>query len=346
MKLSVNLTEKNYDIIIQRGALHHLKDFVNLSRKVFIITDSGVPIEYANIVKSQCENAFIHIVEQGEGSKSFDAYKTLSEKLLENKFARKDLIIALGGGVIGDLAGFVASTYLRGIDFIGVPTTTLSQIDSSIGGKVAINFMDVKNIIGSFYHPCAVIIDSDTLNTLPRRHFVNGLVEAVKAGFIYDESILPLFENDDVFKNVDEIIYKSLIVKKQVVEQDEKEQNLRKILNFGHTIGHGIETVCGLRNKDLYHGECVAIGMMPMFEDEKLKERACNIFDKLGVPTKADFDLDEVYEVMTRDKKAQGSDITIVKVAKAGEARLETVPMQEMKKYLKQWERLYEKYIW
>lgn len=266
MQLSVNLKEKSYDIIIEHGVLNRIGDFADLNRKVLIISDTGVPMEYVNTVMKQCPQGYYHIVQQGEGAKSFPVYEELCRKLLELNFTRTDCIIALGGGVIGDLAGFVASTYLRGIEFIGIPTTTLSQIDSSIGGKVAINLEHVKNIIGCFYHPSVVLIDPETLKTLPKRHFVNGLVEAVKAGLIYDASILDLFEHGNPETQVDEIIYRSLLVKKAVVEQDEKEQNLRKILNFGHTLGHGIESVYGL--SELLHGECVAIGMIPMLEDE------------------------------------------------------------------------------
>jgi 3-dehydroquinate synthase len=223
---------------------------------------------------------------------------------------------------------------MRGIEFIGIPTTTLSQIDSSIGGKVAINLEKVKNIVGSFYHPSVVLIDPDTLASLPPRHFANGLVEAVKAGLIYDASILDLFEQNDPKDVVDEIIYRSLLVKKAVVEQDEKEEHLRKILNFGHTIGHGIETVYGLH--DLLHGECVAIGMIPMLEDEKLKERVLRIYKKLGLKSEIDYDPEAVYDVMTKDKKVKGNTITVVKVEEAGHARLEDIELDELHWYLRE----------
>lgn len=332
MKLTVNLQEKSYDIVIERGILHRIGEYANLNRKVLIISDDGVPVQYIQTVLAQCPQGFAHIVQQGEGAKSFPVYQELCEVLLAHRFSRTDCIIALGGGVVGDLAGFVASTYLRGVEFIGIPTTTLSQIDSSIGGKVAINLSSVKNIIGSFYHPSVVLIDSDVLQTLSRRHFINGLVEAVKAGLIYDESILTLFETTDPTEQVDEIIYRSLLVKKAVVEQDEKEQNLRKILNFGHTLGHGIESVYGL--KDLLHGECVAIGMLPMLEDEALRQRVLRIYEKLGLPSGAQYDPEQVYAVMTKDKKVQGDTITVVKVKKAGKARLEQIPVEALRQYL------------
>ncbi len=334
MQLQVNLTQNSYDIVIERGVLHRIAQYADLNRKVLVISDDGVPEQYVQTVLEQCPQGYAQIVKQGEGAKSLAVYEQLCQTLLELNFTRSDCIIALGGGVIGDLAGFVAATYLRGVSFIGIPTTTLSQIDSSIGGKVAVNFGGVKNILGCFYHPCVVLVDSDTLQTLPPRHFVNGLVEAVKAGLIYDESILTLFENGDPREQVDEIIYRSLLVKKAVVEQDEKEQNLRKILNLGHTLGHGIESVYGL--SQLLHGECVAIGILPMLEDERLRQRVLRIYEKLGLKSDIDYNPDAVFAVMQKDKKAVGDSITVVKVAQAGKAKLETVSMQELHRFLKQ----------
>ena len=324
MKLTINLQEKSYDIFMERGILQKLSQHVDLDRKVLILSDDGVPKQYVDQVLAQCPRGYSHVVRQGEGAKSLEVYKEVCERLLELGFSRTDCILALGGGVIGDLAGFVAATYLRGISFVGIPTTTLSQIDSSIGGKVAVNLDCVKNVLGSFYHPSRVLIDPDTLRTLPRRHFVNGLAEAIKAGLIGDPAILDLFEQPDVSAHVEEIIFRSLQVKKAVVEQDEKEQNLRRILNFGHTLGHGIESVYGL--KDLLHGECVALGMLPMLEDDALRQRVEKIYVSLGLRTGVDYDPEKVYQVMTRDKKVQGGRITVVKVKEAGHARLETSP--------------------
>ena len=332
MQLSVNLKDISYQIQIQSGVLSRVGQYVDLNRKVLIVSDDGVPAEYVETVRRQCPLGSCHIVRQGEGAKSFPVYREVCSKLLALNFTRGDCVIALGGGVIGDLAGFVAATYLRGIEFVGIPTTTLSQIDSSIGGKVAINLDGVKNIIGNFYHPSVVLIDPDTLKTLPRRHFVNGLVEAVKAGLIYDASILELFENGDPFLQVQEIIYRSLLVKKAVVEQDEKERDLRKILNFGHTLGHGIESVYGLSG--LLHGECVAIGMLPMIEDEALKQRVLRIYDKLGLRSDVDYDPERVFDVMQKDKKALRDAITVVKVAQAGKATLQTVSLQDLYRFL------------
>ena len=170
MKLTMRLGARSYDIILKRGALKNLSALINLNRKVFIVTDSGVPAEYAETVRAQCKEGVVYTVPQGEGSKCLAVYQKLLEAMLEAGFGRSDAVVAVGGGVVGDLAGFVAATYMRGVDFINCPTTTLSQIDSSIGGKVAVDLGRTKNIVGAFWQPKLVVVDPDTLSTLPRRH--------------------------------------------------------------------------------------------------------------------------------------------------------------------------------
>lgn len=332
MKISVDLKENSYDILIEDGILNRVGEYIDLNRKVMIITDDGVPKEYADRLLSQCPMGKKIVVEQGEKSKSFSTYERICRKLLENNFHRKDLIIALGGGVIGDLAGFCASTYMRGIDFVNIPTTTLSQIDSSIGGKTAINLGDTKNIIGAFYQPKKVFIDFKTLRTLSERDFNNGMIEALKAGLIYDKDIFELFESGNIEERYRDIIIKSILVKKDVVEKDVKEQNLRKILNFGHTIGHGIE---GYFNFDgLLHGEAVALGILPMIEDNNLRERTKKIIEKLNIETDIKYDKEKVFQLMVKDKKADISKITLVKVKELGSAYLSDETFEQCKKYL------------
>ena len=332
MKLHVDLKENGYDIILERGCLYRVSDYIDLKRKVMIITDDGVPLSYAKTVQEQCQKGYIHIIKQGEESKSLSVFQELCEDLLSHGFSRKDCIVALGGGVVGDVSGYVAASYMRGIDVIQIPKTTLSQIDSSIGGKVAINLQEVKNIIGAFYQPKAVFIDPDTLKTLPIRHFRNGLVEALKAGLIQDKELFALFESESIEEHLEDILYRSLLVKKKVVEQDEKELGLRKILNFGHTIGHAIESYYHL---DSYlHGECVSMGMLYFIEDEKLKERVFNVYKKLHMPAIPSFDKEKVYQLLCKDKKANGNTITIVKVKECGKAVLEDMHLEDIKKYL------------
>lgn len=332
MKLHVDLKENGYDILMEKGILYRLNDYVDLHRKVMIITDNGVPNSYAQTVKEQCKEGYVHVVEAGEGSKSMVVFQQLCEDLLEHNFSRKDCVIALGGGVVGDLSGFVAASYMRGIDFIQIPTTTLSQIDSSIGGKVAINLDDVKNIVGAFYQPKAVFIDTDTLLTLPKRHFYNGLVEALKAGLIYDPKLFTLFEHEDISTHLEDIIYRALCVKKSVVEQDEKELGLRKILNFGHTIGHAIESYYHL--SQYLHGECVAMGML-YFMTPDIRERVLPIYQRMHLDADTSYDADEVFELLSKDKKASDGEITVVKVATIGKAELINCTLQDVRSLLK-----------
>ena len=221
---------------------------------------------------------------------------------------------------------------MRGIDFIQIPTTTLSQIDSSIGGKVAINLDDVKNIVGAFYQPKAVFIDTDTLLTLPKRHFYNGLVEALKAGLIYDEKLFALFEEEDIPAHLEEIIYHALCVKKAVVEADEKELGLRKILNFGHTIGHAIESYYHL--SQYLHGECVAMGML-YFMSEDVQKRVLPIYKRMHLQSDVPYDSDEVFEILCKDKKASGDHVTVVKVNTIGKAELKEWKLSDVRHILK-----------
>lgn len=334
MKLTMNLGTRSYDIILKDGCLANLHQFADLThRRVFVLTDSGVPARYAQTVLDQCANGTVYTIPQGEGSKCLKVYGQVLQAMLEFGMDRRDLLVAVGGGVVGDLGGFCAASYMRGIDFINCPTTTLSQIDSSIGGKTAIDLGSAKNIVGAFWQPKVVLIDPETLATLPRRQYINGLAEAVKAGLIADPELFELFENGDVDKDIETIIYRSLLVKKKIVEQDERESGARKALNFGHTIGHGIEAVKGVRGRrtnGLYHGECVALGMLPMIEDRSLQKRTRAVLRKLGLPVRTGVDKHKVLEYMHHDKKSGGSSITVIRVPGLGCWRADTLPMTQL----------------
>lgn len=334
MKLTMNLGTRSYDIILKEGCLANLHQFADLThRRVFVLTDSGVPARYAQTVLDQCANGTVYTIPQGEGSKCLKVYGQVLQAMLEFGMDRRDLLVAVGGGVVGDLGGFCAASYMRGIDFINCPTTTLSQIDSSIGGKTAIDLGSAKNIVGAFWQPKVVLIDPETLATLPRRQYINGLAEAVKAGLIADPELFELFENGDVDKDIETIIYRSLLVKKKIVEQDERESGARKALNFGHTIGHGIEAVKGVRGRrtnGLYHGECVALGMLPMIEDRSLQKRTRAVLRKLGLPVRTGVDKHKVLEYMHHDKKSGGSSITVIRVPGLGCWRADTLPMTQL----------------
>ena len=231
-KIHVNLAERGYEINIDRGLIDKADELFNLNRRVLIITDSGVPREYAEKVLKASRDGDIVTVNQGESSKSAECFIRLLEKMVEMGMTRSDCVVAVGGGVVGDLAGFVAASYMRGVDFYNIPTTLLSQVDSSIGGKTAINLGGVKNIVGAFYQPKGVIIDPDLLKTLPKRQINNCLAEAIKMSLTSDENLFDFICENDVNENIEEIIIRSIKIKKAVVEADEREGGIRKILNF------------------------------------------------------------------------------------------------------------------
>lgn len=254
--MKVQTQNGSYEITIMHGALSRADEFFNLDRKVLIVTDYDVPAVYAKTVAARCKQPFITAIPSGERSKSLENYKILLTKMVEKGFTRSDCVVAVGGGVVGDLAGFVAASFMRGVDFYNIPTTVLSQVDSSVGGKTAIDFCGIKNIVGSFWPPKGVLIDPDTLKTLSPRQISNGLAEAVKMAATCDAELFSLFERDDfsIEKHLDLVITRAVAIKKSIVEQDEKESGLRRVLNFGHTLAHGVES----KQKELFHGECVA----------------------------------------------------------------------------------------
>lgn len=329
MIINVDLSDRGYDIVVERGALKKIGELLKLDRRVLIVTDSGVPKQYAETVADACKSPVIVTVDAGEESKSFAILEMLCRTMLDNGFTRADCVVAVGGGVIGDLSGFAAASYMRGIDFYNIPTTVLSQVDSSIGGKVAINLDKVKNIVGAFYQPKKVVIDPEVLATLPKRQIANGFAEAIKMGLTSDAELFDIFENGDPYASLDEVIIRSLMIKKSVVEQDEMESGLRKILNFGHTVGHGIESEGEL--KGLLHGECVALGMLPMCSDE-IRARLIKVLEKIGLPTSTSLEFDKVISAMEHDKKALGEGyITVTLVKEVGSFVLVAMPIEKLK---------------
>ena len=327
MTINMNLGENSYDIVIERGILQKAKEHLNLNRRVLVVTDSGVPEEYAKDLANQCEKSVICTVEQGEASKSIKYFEKLLQSMLDKGFSRKGGVVAVAGGVVVAVPDFAASAYMRGVDFYNIPTTLLSQIDSSIGGKTAINFGGIKNIVGAFYQPKKVLIDPELLKTLPERQFSNGLAEAIKMSLTSDEKLFDIFENNDIKESIDEIIIRSLEKKKNDVEQDEKESGLRKILNFGHTIGHGIESSEGL--SELYHGECVALGMIPMC-GEAIRQRVINVLNKCNLYREIEYDWAKITEAAFRDKKADGNTVTVTTVNEVGSFKMQTMLCSEV----------------
>ncbi len=333
MNIPVDLPLGSYNITLERGVLKKANSVLNLDRKVLIVTDSGVPTEYSEIIAKQCKLPFIETVPMGEESKSLLVFEKLCKTLLEHGFTRSDCVVAVGGGVVGDLAGFVAASYMRGIDFYNIPTTVLSQVDSSVGGKTAVNFMGVKNIIGAFYQPKAVLIDPDVLKTLSKRHFSNGLAEAVKMSLTFDRKLFELFEKDDAHEHIETVIEHSVKSKCTVIEQDEKESGLRKVLNFGHTVGHAIESVEGLGG--LYHGECVALGMLPMCSDN-IRERLKSVLKKLNLPTEYHGDIEKLMAAASHDKKFSGEKLTVITLSDIENYRMEEWTPSELFERMKE----------
>ena len=322
--IEVKLDKNSYKIHIEKGLINSLSDYIDISKKTLFVTDEGVPKKYLDTVIKGFKNAFVAIIDSGEESKSIDNYVRLNQILLSNNFTRNDQVVALGGGVVGDLSGFVASTYMRGISFYNIPTTLLSQVDSSIGGKTAIDFGGIKNVIGSFYQPSAVIIDEGVLDTLDNMQFTSGLAEAIKMAACFDEELFELIENNKARDIAEEIIYKSLLIKKKVVEEDEKESGLRRVLNFGHTIGHGIEML-----SNTSHGHAIALGMLFMSSKE-VEERLIKIYTKEGIPNYINLNKEKLIEVLKHDKKCVDDKIYAIYVDKIGEYRIELKSIEEV----------------
>lgn len=332
MILPVKTAQGGYDITIERGALKRAGELFKLGRKVLIVTDDNVPKEYSECVASQCADAHIVTIAHGEMSKNESTFMTLLHALVEKGFTRTDCVVAVGGGVVGDLSGFAAACYMRGIDFYNIPTTVLSQVDSSVGGKTAIDFGGYKNIIGAFWQPKGVIVDPDTLKTLPARHIANGLAEALKMSMTSDPELFDVFENGSIDENIDRIIEGALRIKRYVVEEDEREAGLRKILNFGHTLAHALESADGMEN--YLHGECVAAGMVPMCSDD-VRERLIPILEKMHLPVSVPLDPEKVTEAVRHDKKASGDKITVIYVPEIGKFEMKTLTISEFTEQLR-----------
>lgn len=339
MKLTVDLSHSSYDIIIQKGLLNNLSKEISevfKGKKIFVLTDKNVDKFYGDRVFKELSDFGYDtkklVLEAGEETKSFFTLPKIYDELLNFKLTRSDLIITLGGGVIGDLGGFVASTYLRGISFIQVPTTLLAQVDSSVGGKVGIDLDRGKNLVGSFYHPKKVIIDPEVLKSLSDRVFNDGMAEVIKYGCIKDkdffDKLMKYKDKEEVMNNIEYIIHNCCKIKKEVVEKDEKDTGERMLLNFGHTIGHAIEKY--YKYNKYTHGEAVAIGMYEItkisedsFETEKgTADIIKNILIKYNLPYKLDINLNEIKETISLDKKNINNKLNLIFLNKIGESKI------------------------
>lgn len=329
--LKLNLKENSYNIIIGKSLIANADKFFNLKRKVLIVTDDNIPKKFLQKVKKCIVSPHIFILKHGEKNKNYSNYLKIINELIKYNFDRSSAIVAIGGGMVGDISAFAASTYMRGIDFYNIPTTLLSQVDSSIGGKTAINLSSIKNIIGTFSQPKGVLIDIDTLSTLPRREFASGLAESIKMAATFDEKFFNYLEKcSNITKNIEYIIFKSLNIKKKVVEKDEKEKGLRKVLNFGHTIGHAVEKS---KNYKLLHGECVGIGMN-YFSNGNAKQRIISLLQKYNLPTKTNIDKNKVIDLISHDKKQNKSSISTIQVDNIGKYKIVDLTLKEINNLL------------
>lgn len=330
MKLHVTTAEGGYDIIFKKGGHRDIAALWGAGHKTLVVTDSGVPAAYAQAVARACREATIFTFPAGEEQKQLSTLSELWRAMVEAELTRTDRVIAVGGGVVGDLAGLAAATYMRGIAFYNVPTTVLSQVDSSVGGKTAIDFENYKNIIGAFYQPQGVLIDTETLETLPARQRANGLAEAVKMAATHDADLFARFEAGE---DTEILLQRAVDIKRGVVQRDEKEGGERKVLNFGHTLAHALESNLGF--DELYHGECVALGMLPMCAPE-VRARLTALCKKLGLPTELPLPVEQLLEACRHDKKCAGDRITVVYVPAIGTYEMRDVTFEEFERFIRE----------
>ena len=326
----MELGPNSYDITVERGCLQRADALLNLDRRVLIVTDRGVPRQYAETLAARCKEPVVAVVAPGEGSKTMDTVTGLCRTMLEHRFSRGDCVAAVGGGMVGDLAGFAAACFMRGVDFYNLPTTLLSQVDSSIGGKTGVNLDGVKNIVGAFWQPRGVLIDPDTLDTLPPRLWAEGMAEYVKMALTLDGELFAALQREDPRQDMTRTLERALGLKKNVVERDEREAGPRKLLNFGHTIGHGVESAAG---GALYHGECVALGMLPMCSPA-VRAQLRPVLERLGLPISTGLDKQTVWEAMLHDKKSNSGGFSAVFVEEPGKGYVKNVSFAEMRAIL------------
>ena len=339
MQLKVDLKDRSYPIIIEKGLINRVsKEIIKIykGKKIFIITDDNVNKYYGGKISEELKHNDFEVkllsLKPGEETKNFNTLPMIYNELLDFNLTRSDLIIALGGGVIGDLAGFVASTYLRGVDFIQIPTSLLAQVDSSVGGKVAVDLERGKNLVGSFYHPKCVLIDPEVLNTLDNRFFIDGMAEVIKYGCIKDKQFFDHIEKMEnkkqLINSMELIIHKCCDIKRQVVENDEKDKGERMLLNFGHTLGHAIEQYYNYTKYS--HGEGVAIGMYEIskISEEKgltkkgTSQRIKDILVKYNLPYELDINIEEILEAINLDKKKLGNNLNVIILNEIGSSKV------------------------
>lgn len=335
MELKINLGINSYSIYIQKGIIEKLEKYIYKvvkGKKIVIITDDKVASLYGEIIKKQLKQyeTYFIVIDQGEKSKHINILPNIYTQLTNFKLTRSDLIIALGGGVVGDLAGFVAATYLRGIQFIQIPTSLLAQVDSSVGGKVAVDLDAGKNLVGAFYHPKMVLIDPNVLKTLDQRFINDGMAEVIKYGLIKSpqlfQQLCAYTSFEDLYQDIEDIIYQCVNIKRVLVENDEKDFGQRLLLNFGHTLGHTIEQYFNYESYS--HGEGVAIGMYQitlLSESLGLTEKGTNekikkILSLYNLPLECHVEMKKLLPAINLDKKNINNHLSLVLLKDIGQS--------------------------
>ena len=337
---------KEYNVHIGSGFLDDVGEMMaSIKRpcRAVIVSDDNVYSLYGEKVKLSLEKSsftvFEYIVPHGENSKSVENFINIQEFCAENNITRTDLFVALGGGVVGDLTGFVASTYLRGVDFVQIPTTVLAMVDSSVGGKTAINLNAGKNLCGAFHQPIAVFADCETLGTLPDEIFNEGCAEIIKYGMILDGEFLSFLKDNDIKENVEYVIKRCVEIKRDIVNRDEFEKGERKLLNFGHTIGHAIEKCSNLT---ISHGNAVAIGMVIATKGafelglsyDDYSDVLLPILKKNKLPTTCNFSADELYKITLTDKKRSRDVISLIVPEEYGLCKIHKISVEQLKDFI------------
>lgn len=327
--LNVNSKYGNYSVIIDESFEKLAKRYLNAEDKYVIIYDKRVPKKYLDYILAKSIKPLIIKVNGGEKIKTQTRYNKLIKILTKNNISKNDILIAVGGGTITDLVGYVAATYKRGIRFISFPTTTLSMIDASVGGKNGVNVGEIKNAIGSFHPPLRVLMGLDVLDSLNKREYNDGLYEALKTGIILNEDLFNIFKNGDPRSNIKKIITMSLESKIKIVEQDEEEKGIRRILNFGHTVGHAIETE---KKYHLKHGEAIANGMLVISKNEQFYGDLLDILRKMRCKLVTKIDYESIEPKLKNDKKVEKGKIEVVKVKQIGKAEFVMMSFKDLKK--------------
>lgn len=340
-------TGKPYDIFIERGILDSCGEYIkklSAAQKAVLVTDTNVAPHYQwrvlNSLAQQDIRVKTHVFPAGEESKHLDTISGIYNTLADFQMTRKDIIVALGGGVCGDMAGFAAATYLRGIDFIQLPTSLLAQVDSSVGGKTGVDLPQGKNLVGAFHQPIAVLIDPETLKTLPDGFIADGMAEVIKYGCIKDAPFFKELEKGDALNRIDEVIEICVSIKRDVVSRDEREAGERMLLNFGHTLGHAIEKLNGFTG--VTHGMAVAIGMVLIAKagekhgitEAGTAERIASLCKAYHLPTETDFSFTELANAAMGDKKTAGGNINLVLLNKIGESLIRKTPLTELNDFI------------